>query len=163
MLRRCSGSLRTSPLLGSQVLVAKEDDAVFAESVADLGQHRLCRRHGEVDAANLCAEGRRKRFHPDVVVSHFALPFTATSRTLPRTPPAARAGSAVRSANVARATARPDSGARVHPPAAARQRPDGARPVRRPCARTGRSVARYRSLATPPRAPARAPPARRAI
>src|SRR4029077_8082378 len=60
-------------LLGRQLLVAEEDDAMLAESTADFGQHPLWRRLRQVDARYLGAECRRKRLHPDIVIRHGSL------------------------------------------------------------------------------------------
>src|SRR5208283_4287244 len=67
-------------LVRRQALVAEENDAVFAEGMADLGQRRFCQWCRQIDTADLGAECRRKWRHPNVVVRHGSLPSTSNHR-----------------------------------------------------------------------------------
>ena len=57
-------------LLRRQLLVAKEDDAVFSEGVPDLGEGFVRDRRRQIDPADFGPDMPRHRFDPDVVIAH---------------------------------------------------------------------------------------------
>ena len=79
-------------LLRRQLLVAEENDAVLAKGVADFGQRRLCRRCRQIDVADLGANRRRKRLHPNVVVGHGPFPSVHRDQSNSASDPASSSG-----------------------------------------------------------------------
>jgi hypothetical protein len=56
------------------LLVAEKHHAVFAESAADLGEHRVGQRLSQVDAGDLGVEHFGQRLYADLLVFHRILP-----------------------------------------------------------------------------------------